>query len=80
LIAVAALYYSTRKESKSVEIKNGLNWLLMLVAFQILLGVLTILSYVNIVVALLHQANAILLFGLAIYCIHRLRALDERNS
>jgi heme A synthase len=32
---------------------------------------------VNIVVALMHQANALVLFGLAIYFIHRLRALDS---
>src|SRR5215203_2781878 len=36
-IAVAALYFTTRKDSRSVEIKIGLNWLLGLVAFQILL-------------------------------------------
>ncbi len=45
-------------------------------ALQITLGMLVILSYVNIVIALLHQANAILLFVLAIYFIHRFRALD----
>jgi len=38
----------------------------------------TILSYVNIVVALLHQANAIVLFALAVYFIHRFRALDAK--
>lgn len=51
-------------------------WLIGAVALQITLGVLTILSYVNIWVALIHQANAIVLFVLAIYFIHRLRALD----
>jgi cytochrome c oxidase assembly protein subunit 15 len=56
---------------------NGLLWLTGAVALQILLGVLTVLSYVNIWVALIHQANALLLFALAIYFIHRLRALDE---
>jgi heme A synthase len=44
---------------------------------QITLGVLTVLSYVNIVVALVHQANALVLFALGIYLIHRLRALDS---
>jgi len=55
---------------------NGLLWLTGAVALQIALGVMTILSYVNIVVALIHQANAIVLFALAIYFIHRLRAQD----
>ena len=55
-------------------------WLIGVVALQITLGVLTILSYVNIVIALLHQANAILLLGLAVYFIHRFRALDEAKA
>jgi heme A synthase len=42
--------------------------------------VLTILSYVNIVVALLHQENALILFALAVYFIHRLRAIDEMKE
>jgi len=43
--------------------------------------VLTILSYVNIAIALTHQANALVLFALAIYFIHRFRALDViRNN
>ena len=50
------------------------------VALQITLGVLTILSYVNIVIALVHQANALVLFALAVYFIHRLRALDVERS
>jgi heme A synthase len=55
-----------------------LRWLIGVVALQITLGVLTILSYVNISIALIHQANAIVLFGLGVYFIHRFRALDAR--
>jgi len=47
------------------------------VALQVILGVLTILSYVNYYRALIHQANALVLFGLAIFFIHRFRALDH---
>jgi heme A synthase len=50
------------------------------VVLQIALGVWTILSYVNIVVALVHQANAIVLFALAVYFIHRFRALDAGKA
>ena len=77
LIAVAALYFTTRKRSDSIEIKNGLNWLLGLVAFQILLGILTVILRVPIAIALAHQAGALLLFALMIYFIHRLRAFDR---
>ena len=76
LIAVPAVYFAAKKQNYQPDILNGLLWLTGAVALQITLGVLTILSYVNIVVALVHQANALLLFALGIYFIHRLRAFD----
>jgi cytochrome c oxidase assembly protein subunit 15 len=79
LIAVAALYFTARKQRSLAEIKNGLNWLLGLVAFQILLGILTVVLRVQIAVALAHQAGALSLFALMIYFMHRLRALDSRQ-
>jgi cytochrome c oxidase assembly protein subunit 15 len=77
LIAVIAFYLSARKNSDSIEIKNGLNLLLGLVIFQIMLGILTVLLHVQIAIALAHQAGALALFALLIYFIHRLRALDS---
>ena len=76
-IGVAALYFAARKQNYSVEIRNGLNWLLGLVAFQILLGILTVVLHVQIAIALAHQAGALSLFALMIYFIHRLRSLDS---
>jgi cytochrome c oxidase assembly protein subunit 15 len=76
LIAVPVVYYFAKRQNYPREILNGLILLTGVVTLQIALGVLTVLSYVNIVVALIHQANALLLLGLAIYFIHRLRALD----
>lgn len=78
ILVVPAVYYLAKKRNYPREILNGLLWLTGAVALQITLGVLTILSYVNIWVALLHQANALVLFALAIYFIHRLRALDAK--
>jgi len=79
LIAVPLVYYFARKQNYPREILNGLLWLTGAVTLQIALGVLTVLSYVNIVVALIHQANALLLFALGVYFIHRLRALDAEK-
>jgi cytochrome c oxidase assembly protein subunit 15 len=76
LIAVVYVFWLVNKLNYPSDIKNGLRILIGVAALQITLGVLVILSYVNIVIALLHQANAILLFVLAIYFIHRFRALD----
>lgn len=77
VILVPIVYYLVRKQGYPRDIQNGLMWLIGFVALQITLGVLTILSYVNIVAALAHQANALVLFGLAVYFIHRFRALDR---
>jgi cytochrome c oxidase assembly protein subunit 15 len=79
LILVPVVYYIVKKQNYPAEIQNGLKWLIGVVALQITLGVLTILTYVNIVMALIHQANAIFLFGLALYFIHRFRALDGKE-
>ncbi len=77
LILVPYVYYLIKKQNYPADIQKGLLWLIVVVALQITLGILTILFYVHIVVALIHQANAIFLLGLAVYFIHRFRALDE---
>ena len=76
LIAVLVVYYFVKKQNYPQDIQNGLRWLIAIVALQITLGVLVILSYVNIAIALAHQTTALALFALAIYFIHRFRALD----
>jgi cytochrome c oxidase assembly protein subunit 15 len=76
LIAVPVVYYFVRKQNYPQDIQKGLRWLIGVVALQITLGVLTILSDVNIVIALAHQTNALVLFALAVYFLHRFRALD----
>ena len=78
LAAVIYVYYVVRKNNYPSDLVQGLGWLIAAVLLQITLGIFTILSSVNIVVALLHQAGAIALFTLAIYFIHRFRALDTK--
>src|SRR5215204_3682395 len=65
LAAVIYLYSVVRKNNYQPDLFKGLQWLIAAVVLQIILGIFTILSYVNIVVALLHQAGAIALFALA---------------
>ena len=76
LLAVVYAFWVVRKQNYPADIRYGLKWLIALVSLQILLGIFTVLSFVNIMVALIHQANAILLFALAVYFVHRFRALD----
>jgi heme a synthase len=79
LLAVPYVFWVVKKQNYPSDIQKGLLWLTGAVILQITLGVWTVLSFVNIVVALLHQANAIVLFGLAVYFLHRFRALDARG-
>jgi heme a synthase len=80
LITVPGVYYLVKKQNYPADIQKGLLWLIGAVVLQITLGVLTILSYVNIVIALTHQANALFLFALGIYFLHRFRALDGTKA
>lgn len=80
IILVPAVYFIVKKQNYPRDIQNGLLWLCGAVALQITLGILTILSYVNIVIALIHQANALFLFSLGIYFMHRFRALDAQRQ
>ena len=80
LLAVIYLYTVVRKNNFKLDLLKGLQWFIAAVVVQITLGILTILSYVNITIALLHQAGAIGLFVLTIYFIHRFRALDSNAA
>lgn len=76
-IAIIAFYVSARKKAEATKIQNSLNWLLGLVVFQIILGILTVIFHVQIAIALAHQAVALALFALLINFIHR---LQQENS
>lgn len=77
LIAVPYVYFRARKENYPGEILNGMLWALGVVMIQITLGVLTVLTNVQILIALMHQMTAVVLFGLAIFILHRLREKDR---
>jgi cytochrome c oxidase assembly protein subunit 15 len=80
LILIVVVYYVARKQGFPSDLQTGLKWLIAVVTLQIILGIWTVLSYVHIAVALTHQANAILLFVLTLFLIHRFRALDTQRS
>jgi cytochrome c oxidase assembly protein subunit 15 len=80
LIAVLYVFWLIQKQNYPLDLKRGLTLLVAVVALQITLGIFTILSYVNIVIALLHQANAIVLFGLGVFFLRRFRAVDFQGQ
>lgn len=76
LILVPWAYWQARKQNYPPEIQRGLLWLIVAVAAQITLGVLVVLTNVNLPIASIHQAGAVTLFWLAIFFLHRLRAVS----
>jgi cytochrome c oxidase assembly protein subunit 15 len=80
LVAAGLMYWQARVYKYYGEVKNGIVWLVVAVSIQIILGIITVLSSVNIVIALLHQATAIGLFALGVYFLHRFRALDRKEA
>ena len=80
LIAVPYVYYLARKHNYPLDLQRGLLWLIAAVTVQITLGILVVLLNVNEIAASIHQAGAVALFWLAIFFIHRLRALDYARA
>ena len=72
LIAAIILYYFTRKRGYSAEVHKSIIWLIGLIALQITLGVFTVWLNVNIVLALLHQTTALVLFVVAFFINYRI--------
>ncbi len=77
LMAVVWLWRKTRTPNFPPELKRGLWWLVAAVVLQIVLGILVVRLNVNIAVASIHQAGALILFWLNVFFLHRLRALDH---
>lgn len=69
--AMVWLYIRSRRYALSAPLKNGLNALVMLVALQFILGVLTLLTGVPLWLGLLHQVMAFLLLSSMVFVLHR---------
>jgi cytochrome c oxidase assembly protein subunit 15 len=66
------LYFLARKRSFSSELHRSLIWMMVLVGVQIFLGALVIWFHVTLVLALLHQATALILFVVAFFINYRI--------
>jgi cytochrome c oxidase assembly protein subunit 15 len=87
LIVAVLIYWLIRKGNQTLRQQNfphdvmtGINIVMALVLVQIVLGILVIISHVQIAIALIHQGNAIALFSATVYVLHRLRAADRSLS
>jgi len=76
LLTAISFFWTSRNEKFEPGLKRGLRFLILLTLFQIFLGVMVTISHVDVVLALSHQANAILLFATSIFVLHRLKAAE----
>jgi cytochrome c oxidase assembly protein subunit 15 len=73
LVSVSALWVMSRRVELPAVSKRAINALMLMSGTQVLLGILALLSYVDIKIASIHQAGALTLFALSIWVMHSLR-------
>lgn len=73
-LLAGVLCYRTLKTDAPLAVKKIAGVILLTVLVQFVLGVLTLVQGVPIVLAILHQTGAFLLFGMILLLLHRLRA------
>ena len=71
-IVTALLFVTTKRRGYSLGVERGLTGMMVLVGIQIVLGISVIWFYVPLVLALSHQAMALLLFVIALFLTHRI--------
>jgi cytochrome c oxidase assembly protein subunit 15 len=77
LIVALIIYESVRRGILDNQLRTCIALLVTLTALQIALGIAVVLSRVEIMLALVHQLNAIGLFATTVYLLHRLRGRDR---
>ncbi len=61
-ISIFIYYFYFKKKNYPNQIKRLLNSIIFLINLQFILGIITVLTHINIYIAILHQVNAILIF------------------
>ncbi|NAS32785.1 heme A synthase [Flavobacteriaceae bacterium R38] len=71
VLFIGLIWYKSRKLRLSIPQKNGINYLLILVFVQFLLGVLTIIYAVPLWLGVAHQVGAFFLLSAMTFTLHR---------
>jgi len=71
VIFILAIWYKATRNELTILQKRGVNSLLIIVGFQFLLGVLTLLLAVPVWLGVLHQVGAFILLSSMIFTLHR---------
>ncbi len=61
------MWIFTKKKKINSDIKNKINLLLLFVIIQVCLGIATLLSFVTIPIAIIHQSGAVILYSISIW-------------
>ena len=77
LVLIIWIWLVADKKAMNHSQRKGLNFILVAVAIQFLLGVLTLLSKVNIALASLHQIGAFILFSAVIFLLFQFRTYKQ---
>ncbi len=80
LVMAGIVYLTARRFGLPRDAQKAALALLGLVCLQILFGISVVVFNVEIVVALIHQTMAIILFASTLYLIHRTRAADLQHG
>ncbi|WP_422105306.1 COX15/CtaA family protein [Winogradskyella sp.] len=71
VIFILAIWYKATRQDMTLLQKRGVNSLLIIVGFQFLLGVLTLLLAVPVWLGVLHQVGAFILLSSMVFTLHR---------
>ncbi|MEO1031753.1 MAG: COX15/CtaA family protein [Bacteroidota bacterium] len=71
VIFILAIWYKATRQDITLLQKRGVNSLLIIVGFQFLLGVLTLLLAVPVWLGVLHQVGAFILLSSMVFTLHR---------
>jgi len=77
VILVVVIWVKSHKIKLSFSQKTGVNAMAIMVIIQFLLGVFTLLFAVPVILAVLHQIGALLLFASIIFFIHQLKKFNS---
>lgn len=80
LVLMTLVFVQKLKARQSPGLQRGARLLLIVLSVQFLLGVMTVINSIGrvpLLLGVLHQAGALVLFGVILYLMHRFRALNS---
>jgi len=80
VLLVFIIWYKSRKLQLLPTQRNGINVLLSMVGVQFLLGVFTLIYSVPVVLGILHQTGAFLLFASTLFVLHQWELAASTNK